>query len=82
MGLTTSTNHCVNIYFSLNPLLNKQHDQPLFIQLTFIQLSRQLIHNFNLIMEIFLKCIFHSIVLNQSPVHFTSWKSFLKMDET
>ena len=32
--------------------------------------------------EILLKCAFHSIVLNQPSVHSTSWKSSLKMDET
>ena len=34
------------------------------------------------IIKVLLKCIFHAIDLNQPPVHSTSWKSFVKMDET
>ena len=33
-----------------------------------------LIHNLNFIIEILWKCIFHSTVLNQPPVHSILWK--------
>ena len=62
-------------------LLNKQHDQLLFSELLFIYQSSYFI------IKILLKSIFHSIDLNQPPVHSTSWKyptswkSFVKVDE-
>ena len=83
MGLITSTNYWVNIFF----FIAEQTARSTFIQLTFIQLSRQLFHIFSFITEILLECIFHSITFNQPPEHSiswkysTSWKSFLKMDK-
>ena len=50
-------------------------------------LINKLLHNLSFIIEIVIKYDFHSIVLNQPPVHSTSWKystsckSYLKMDE-
>ena len=59
MGLITSTNYCVNIYFCHSHKAR------------------------NFFIEILLKCILHSIVLDQTPVrstlwvYSTSWKSFV-----
>ena len=65
-------NELLRKYFLLFKLIAEQTARSTFIQLTFIQSSRQLLHNFSFINEILLKCIFHSIVLNQPTVHYTS----------
>ena len=68
--------------------ITEQTARSTFIQFNLIQSSRWFLHNFSFIIEVLLKCIFHSIVLNQPPVYYTSlqystlWKSFQKMDNT
>ena len=80
-------NELLRKYFLLLKPIAEHTELSTFIQLNFIQSSKYLRHNLSFIIEISLKCIFHSTVLNQPPVHSTlrkyssSLKSFLKMDE-
>ena len=65
-----SLNELLRKYFLLFKSIAEQTARPAFIQLTFIQLSRQLLHNFSIMIEILFTYIFHYIVLNQSPCAF------------